>query len=506
MAEGDYEVIKALAAKVGIEIPESPHLTDRGNATLMASLRGEELRYSWPTKDFYWWDGIRWVRDEHGMAEWWARDVAHKYYEMAAALSNRVADLNLKAATEVDPRESQGLADAALKTGDLAKAYTSWAKKSESSERMAAIVRWVRSEPGISLQPKDLDQDPWLLNCLNGTIDLRTGELREHRREDLITKVCPVEYTPDARFLLWSDFLERIQPEQEMRGFLRRAAGYSSTGFTSEEKLFFCYGDTNTGKSTFLQAVHTTLGDYATTADFDTFLQKDRSSGHKEDLARLAGRRMVVSIEVDEGKRMAEALIKHLTGGEIVTASFKYQSSFEFHPTFQLWLAANHRPLVRADDNAMWRRILQLSFEVVIPDEERDPGVKSTLTDVDVAGPAILAWIVEGCLEWQNVGLLPPIPVQEATEKYREEMDPLTDFLEERCELDSGDGKGADNTELYKEYQRWAGDAGVRRPLGRKSFTQTLKAKGFEQRREAHGKNRYWPGLDILGAPIQKPL
>ena len=133
---------------------------------------------------------------------------------------------------------------------------------------------------------------------------------------------------------------------------------------------------------------------------FDAFLQSDRASGgHKEHLARLAGKRMVISIEVDEGKKMAEALIKHITGGEMVTASFKFGNTFEFFPSFQLWLAANHRPRVRADDNAIWRRILQLPFEVVIPEEERDAGVKSTLTDVDVAGPAILTWLVQGCLD-----------------------------------------------------------------------------------------------------------
>ena len=170
---------------------------------------------------------------------------------------------------------------------------------------MAAIVRWVRSEPGIAIQPKDFDQDPWLLNCLNGTIDLRTGQLREHRREDLITNICPIVYDPDARFPLWDEFLARIQPRPEMRRFLQKVEGYAITGLTTEEKLLFSYGEGSTGKSTFLQAITRTLGDYATTADFDTFLQKDRSSGHSADIARLAGKRLVISIEVDHGKRTA---------------------------------------------------------------------------------------------------------------------------------------------------------------------------------------------------------
>jgi len=499
MPDGDFQVVKALAAKLGVEAPESPHFTDRGNAALMGSLHGGELRYCWPTKDFYWWQGTRWVKDEHGKVEWWARDVSRKYYELAAALGTKSAKLNGQAAIEMDPSELKHLGDAAIEATENAKRYTAWAKKSEASERMAAIVRWVRSEPGISILPKEMDADPWLLNCLNGTIDLRTGELREHRRDDLITKVCPVEYDPDARFLLWDQFLERIQPKREMRGFLQRAAGYSATGLTSEEKLFFCYGDTATGKSTFLQAIRSTLGDYATTSDFDAFLQIDRSSGHKEHLARLAGKRMVVSIEVEEGQRMAEALIKHLTGGEEITASFKYGSTFEFFPMFQLWLAANHRPRVRADDNAIWRRILQAPFDEVIPERERDPGVKATLIDTAVAGPAILSWIVTGALDWQREGLSPPDVVLQATTAYRDSMHPLTEFLEDRCVLDGNNpGLRADNTELYKEYQKWAVEGGVRRPLGRKNFTQALKAQGFEQQMGTHGKSRFWAGLGIL--------
>lgn len=507
MADGDFELAKELAAELGIEVPDHEHLTDKANARLFAALHGDKLQYCYPEKDFYWWDGRRWSKGGTKKAELWVRDIAPHYYEIAAGLGRKITELNNQAKVAAiigaDPQEidqqTKKFTEQAKKSSDMAKAYTSWGKKSESSERMAAAVRWVRSL--IPVEPIDMDRDPWLLNCLNGTIDLRTGELRDHRMEDLITKLCPVEYDPDAKFLLWDQFLERVQPTLEMRGFLKRAAGYTATGLTIEEKLFFCYGDTATGKSTFLQAVRMSLGDYATTSQFDAFLQNDRSSTHLEHIARLAGARMVVSIEVDEGQRLAEALVKHITGGEEVAASFKYGNTFNFMPAFQLWLAANHRPRVRADDNAIWRRILQLPFDVTIPEQERDPGVKSTLIDVEVAGPAILAWIVQGCLEWQQVGLLPPTIVHEATTKYREEMDPLIDFLEEKCEKND-EVKGADNGNLYRAYEEWAKEAGVRRPLGRKSFTQALQANGFKQIRD--GKMRYWPGLVISGAPAQK--
>lgn len=499
MAEGDYELAGELLKALGVDLSETelPHLTDSGNAKWLKILRGEDLRHCWPTKTFHCWDGTRWVPDNQGQVDWWARDVAHKYYEMAATLNTQVAEFNTQAASETDPSQSQALAEKALKNGGIAKTYTAWAKKTEASERMAAIVRWVRSEPGIPIQPEDMDKDPWQLNCLNGTIDLRTGELKEHKREDFITKICPVEYIPDATFLLWDQFLERIQPDPEMRDFLQRAAGYAITGFSTEEKLFFSYGEGNTGKSTFLQAISRTLGGYATTADFDTFLQKDRSAGHSADIAKLAGARLVISTEVEEGKRMAESLVKQLTGGDTISASFKFQNSFDFLPTFQLWIAANNRPRVRSDDNAMWRRILQLPFVEVIPEAERDPAVKSTLTDVDVAGSAIMAWLVQGCLLWQQEGLKPPHQVIAATAEYRDEMDPLKEFVDDRCVVKE-DAK-ADNTELYQLYQRYAGEVGIRRPLGRKAFTQSMKSKGFSQQRD--NAKRYWGGIGILGDP-----
>lgn len=497
MAAGDFELAKELAAELGIEVEggEAPHLTDIGNALWFVKLHGADLRYSWPTKSFIHWIETHWDTSEgEKAAKWSARAVAHKHYESAASLNTHAAELNTRASTEVDGQESVKLADQAMKANSIAKAYTSWAKKSEARERQNAMIDLARGDSDFTILPHQLDVDPWLLNCLNGTIDLRTGELREHRREDFITKICPVEYEPDATFLLWDDFLERVQPIPEMRQFLRRAAGYTITGLTTEEKLFFSYGDTSTGKSTFLQAILKTLGDYAMTADFDTFLQKDRSSGHTADIARLAGSRLVISVEVDEGKKLAESLIKTITGGEEVTASHKYQDSFSFDPTFQLWLAANHRPRVRSDDAAMWRRILQLPFDVVIPEAERDPGVKDTLKDTTIAGPAILAWLVKGCLEWQADGLNPPEQVRQATEQYREEMDPLAEFIGDRCVVQ--DGATADNGEIYQEYQKWAATAGIRRPIGRKAFTQGLKSRGFEQ--ESTGKARYWPGLGIL--------
>lgn len=502
MADGDFELAKDLAKELGIEIPdeERPHLTDDGNARWLAILHGDELRYCAPTKEFHYWDDIRWKEDVGTIqVDRWVRDVAHHYYTMAEALGERYAKMNGEAARETDATKSDSIAAEAGKLVDIAKKYTSWGRKSETSERMSAIVRWGRSAI-VSIEPREMDRDPWLLNCLNGTIDLRTGELREHRRDDLNTKVCPVEYDPDAGFTLWDDFLARVQPVEEIRQFLQRAAGYAITGLTTEEKLFFSYGTSSTGKSTFLQAIIKTLGDYALTADFDTFLQKDRSSGHTAEIARLAGSRLVVSIEMDEGKRLAEALVKTMTGGDEITARHMYSKSFGFDPTFQLWMAANHQPRVRADDAAMWRRIIQIPFDVVVPEGERDPGVKETLKDVTVAGPAILAWLVKGCLEWQREGLNAPSQILRATEQYREEMDPLSEFIAERCVLQPE--ARSNNGDIYQEYRKWAEHAGIRRAISQKAFTTGLKARNFEQ--HSNGKTKFWPGIGIIDDRLEE--
>ena len=167
--------------------------------------------------------------------------------------------------------------------------------------------------------------------------------------------------------------------------------------------MFFPFGPTKTGKSTLLKGLRATWGDYATTADFETFLTREHVTGApRADIAGLAGKRLVVSLEVDQGKKLAEALIKWLFGGDYVTARFLYKKEFEFLPTFKLWLASNHRPQVSSDDDAIWERIRQIPFEQTIPKEERDPGIKAELSDPEQSGAAILAWAVEGCLLWQQ--------------------------------------------------------------------------------------------------------
>ena len=215
--------------------------------------------------------------------------------------------------------------------------------------------------------------------------------------------------------------------------------------------------------------------------------------GPRNDIARLAGSRIVVSLEMQDGKALAEALVCQLVGGDTVTARFLYRESFEFLPSFTLWLVANHRPSVSSIDSPVWRRILLIPFDQAIPPGERDPQVKARLRDPEYAGSAILAWIVEGALRWQKEGLNPPPPVLELTEEYRQASDPLKDFIAERCVLDPA--ASASGSELWTAYSEWFEASGERSRLGRNQFLDALKARGL--RRHHTSAARSWIGIGL---------
>jgi putative DNA primase/helicase len=463
-----------------VQVAQSTNCTDLGNAQRLMARHGHDLRYSHMSNTWYVWDGIRWAPDQTGEVERRAKDTVRLIYGEACR------------ELDIERRE------------EIAK----WAHSSESESRLRAMVSLAQSEPGAPVLPQELDADPWLFNCLNGTVDLRTGTLRPHRREDLITKVAPVIFDPDARLDLWDRFLEYATSEDaEMQTFLARAAGYSLVGAPSEEKMFFVHGPGAAGKSTFMEAVKATFGEYAATADFETFLKRSHVTGSpRNDIARLAGSRLVVSIEVEEGKRLAEGLVKTITGGDTVTARFMYREAFEFAPQFTLWLVANHAPVVKDDDDAMWRRILRVPFERVVPEQDRDPELKRMLKDPAVAGPAILAWAVRGCLDWLAHGLAVPASVATATESYRQDMDPLGEFLEEYCVLSPV--ARVPSRDLRAAYEEWARDNG-RRPLGGREFTQRLKERGLQPSVPMWVRGattRCWVGIGLRGIEDDQPL
>jgi len=446
--------------------------TDSGNAERIVARFGRDIHYCHPEKCWYKWDARRWAEDRQGTMMALAKKIARSLYAEAAEIED---DLERK------------------KCRDFARAC-------ESTDRKKAAIVSAQSEPGIPVLPDDFDGDGWLFNCLNGTIDLRTGKLRPHDRRDLISKLAPVKYAPEAISELWNRFLDDVTGgDEKMKSFLKRAAGYSMAGDASEERLFLMIGKGGSGKSTFLESIKGTMGDYAKTADAETFLQR-KAGGVRDDIAELAGRRLVTAIEVDRGQKLAEAMIKFLTGGDTVRARFLYKAGFDYRPQFTPWIAANDPPMVSHDDTGIWRRILRIPFNNVIPKEKRLPSVKARLRDTEECQQAILAWMVEGCLEWQEEGIGVPGVVEEATEEYRQEMDPLRDFVAEMCVV----AKNACETlkKLRAAYERYCREIGEKHPITPKEFASCLRSRGCEPDHRRAGN--VWVGIG-LRADIPAP-
>ena len=466
------ENIRKMAESVCKYAPDPerfPH-TDLGNSERFVTQHGETIRFCHSWRAWLVWDGVRWARDTNGLVLRMARDTVRSIYLEAA-----------------------GTDDA-----DMREAIAKHAKASERESRIRSMLALAESESRVAITAQELDTNPWLLNCKNGTVDLRTGQVEIHERQHLITKLAPVTYNPDAQHDLWDRFLaESTGDDEELIAFLQRAMGYTLTGDASEEKLFFVHGPTNTGKSTFLEAFKAALGDYAVTADFETFLSRSFVGSPRPDIARLNGARFVASIEVDEGKKLAEGLIKQLTGGDTITARFLYSPEFEFMPQFKLWLAANHAPHVSHEDAAIWRRILKLPFEVTVPKEKRDPQLKVALKSDPQAQSAILAWAVRGCVAWQEMGLAVPVRVERATEEYRLEQDPLREFILTCCALSPD--VWAEASDIRSTYESWCRESGET-PINGRAWAQALRAHGCEpKRRRVGGKGtRGWQGIGLV--------
>jgi putative DNA primase/helicase len=440
--------------------PRGYNLTDLGNSERFVSQHGENVRYCYLWGKWLVWTGVRWKRDDAGQVHRLAKKTVRSLYGEAS---------------DAEDEERR-------------KAIAKHASRSEGADKIKAMLELARSE--VPVTPDELDSDPWLLNASNGTVDLRTGELKGHRREDLITKLAPVEYDPNSAAPTWEAFLERVLPGEELRTFVRRAAGYSATGDTSEQVMLINHGGGNNGKSTFQEALSAALGDYSMRAPTEMLMAK-RAGGVPNDVARLKGARFVTASETEEGRRLAESLVKDLTGQDTISARFMRAEWFDFKPSHKLWLSTNHKPEIRGTDNAIWRRIRLVPWAVAIPPAERDRKLAQKLRS-ELSG--ILAWAVEGCLEWRREGLQAPAEVRKATAGYRSEMDVLGDFLADRCFR--GERLEVGKDELYKAYQTWSEDAGERTETKRK-FGMLLKERGIEDGRNSERTKRIWKGIGL---------
>lgn len=441
--------------------------TDLGNAERLLAQYGEVVRYSYDRKMWLIWKGTHWQWDAGGEIMRMAQKTVRSIYE--------------EAAHEDDDDERKKIAD--------------WAKASESNQRINAMV--AQAQPLVAVRMDSLDANYWLLNCKNGTVDLKTGELRPHSKEDYQTLLCPVEYHPENPHTVWDSFLTRVcNAKDDVITYLQSCIGYSLTGDTQEQVLFFAHGGGQNGKSTFLDTFIEILGPYSAQANIEMFLTsfKQGGAGHSEDVANLAGKRLVVASEIEEGRRLAVPKLKQMTGGERVRASHKYEHEFEYQVTYKIWLNGNHKPEITDTTFSIWRRVKLIPFDVTIPPSERDKKLREKLR---AEYAAILAWAVQGCINWQQRGLDDPTAVSQAVADYRQEQDILGDFFHARCFLNPHDAECVvSHKELYTAYQSWCSENSVD-PVSARTFAKRLKEKRSIRKYQSSGQLK-WRFIRLL--------
>lgn len=424
--------------------------TDIANAKRFAEQHRQKVRFT-PERGWLVWDGRRWAIDDKNI---------------------RVQELGKQTALAIfDEVKAARRRDILFKH----------AKHSQSKRAIEAMLWLARSENGIPVRLTDFDSDGWLLNVDNGTVVMRTGELRPHDPADLISNITDVQFDSSAACELWNSFLHRVTDQNEqLVAYLQRFVGYLLVADNSDQSLHFLYGAGANGKSVFCEVLMRLLGDYAVAVSPDLIMLK-RHGGIPNDVARLRGVRAAMMNETSQGSRFDESKLKDLTGGDTLTARFLHQEFFDFRPSHRIVIRGNHKPTINGTDEGIWRRLRLVPFTVCIPPAEQD---RDLLRKLEAELPGILQWAVAGCLEWQRGGLNPPEIVTEAVRQYREESDTLGRFLGECCEARKlAQVKSSSLFAAYKSFCESANE----RCIPAKEFPGEMQKRGFQAKRVTSG-------------------
>ena len=456
---------------------------DLGNAERLAYLYSDRIRFV-PGIGSLVYDGRRWTRDDTAEVS----RLAGRMVRMLAMIGGEMA--------------SKASGDEAKRALDLVKHSV----RSAKGRSIALAIDKLRDEQDVKrlhVLAEQLDADPYLLNVANGTVDLRTGELRPHNPRDLITKLAPITYDPDARAPQWLAFQNSItNGDTGLIAWKQRAFGYTATGETREQVLMIAYGGGSNGKSTEQEVIAEALGDYATAAAFATFAAGRNGQVKRFGLAHLAGARYVRATEGNAGDQLAEGTVKAITGGDTVTAEFKGRDEFTFKPRLKLWLGTNHRPNVSGTDEGIWRRLRLVPYRVRFERPTKanpNPGhpIDATLPDkLRDELPGILAWIVAGAREWYAHGLGECEAVTGATDDYRADMDTLGDFMRECISNSNPTGREL-SSRLFDAHRGWC-RANRQTPLDVKAFKAALIERGMTFKRDRAGI--LWPGVTLTSS------
>ncbi len=447
---GDGAAPQNSADAKGIRPPEEFSFNDAGNGRRLIALFGDEIKYNYPRQKWLVWNGKKWQWDDGNLIMQRAKKTVLAIYKDAATIT--------------DDNKRNNLID--------------WARKCENVAKLKSMCESAQDEPGIKIDITQLDADPWLFNCENCTINLKTGETKPHDRKDFCSIVAPVKYIPGAKYELWEKYLDRVMDhDKEIIGYLQKFSGMSMTADTSEEKIAFLQGPSGAGKSTFIYAQRTLMGDYAYTLNAETLmLHRDdfNRPNTNDELANLNGKRCVFAREIQKDSRLNAAEIKSMTGGEQMNVARKYEHAIEFQPIYKLWLSGNHKPIIEDTTGGVWRRLKLFPFEVVIPDSEQDEGLKKKLTrDEELSG--ILNWNIAGALSWLKEGLKEPEKIKSATNDYRKHEDKLLDYIEVSLSYDPQGEIGKHET--HDAYCEWEIN-NERTPLEFGDFKKALEERG----------------------------
>ena len=440
-------------------------LTDAGNAELFAHLYSAKVRYDHIRKRWLVWTRHRWQPDPDGEMYRLAVEATRRRYRESADIDNP----------------------------DRATATAKFAKRSENSNAIESMLKLAQATEGLADAGLGWDANPYLLGTETGVVNLTTGELRPGKPDDRITMTTSLPYDRTAQCPRWLQFLAEVFGE-DVIPFIKRAVGYSLTGSVREQVWFLCYGKGSNGKSVFMDIIYALGGDYSGDTPAETLTKHSRfgSGGQASpDVASLAGKRIITCSETEEVGGFNSARIKQLTGGNPVTARHLNQGFFTFTPALKLWLTTNHLPKVDDDSEGFWRRVRLIPFLRTFEGADRDPDLEEKLRQ-ELAG--ILAWAVEGAVEWHRDGLTAPQSVMLATLNYRQSSDPLAEFISDCCYV--GEGARATRGQLYEAYKAWAKGQGYgeREWLGVRYFARRIEERW--PNRPSHGA-RYYFGVGV---------
>jgi len=440
--------------------------TDAGNAEVIEALFRDHLRYNSDRGEWLDWSDHTWTYDRNGAADRKALEAARYRYKIAAQVEN-------------------------LKQKDQ---MARWAITSESDYRIKAALSRAKTLEVFSKRSSDFNQNPWLLGCNNGVVDLETGELRPGRQEDAISLSTGVDYDPEVRAPRWEQFLKEIFNEDwVLIDFVQKLVGYTLVGTVEEQFFVMLHGSGSNGKSVFLSTLQKVLGEYATTTPFSTF-EHSKYNGNKipNDLAALTGKRLVTVSEVRERSHWNEGILKTVTGGDPLKVRFLHREFFTYKPQFTLWVAVNHKPSTSDTSDAFWRRVRLIPFQMRFSEEQRGNHLLKKLAK-EASG--ILAWAVAGTQKWMEKGLDQlPDKVKDATQEYRTEEDVVQLFLDE-CTVVHPEARACSG-ELYDTYKSWCLENGER-PLSGKRFGKRIKERGFEKGLFGPNRLTHFFGLGI---------